>query len=112
MDKPVEYVEKNYPATARAFKAFQREQYELFCKKQMDYGPGNIAMGTTLESDQDINLALQGICVRMNDKVNRLVHLVLKQKKTPQNESVMDSFKDLSVYGIMAQIVNERFWGK
>ena len=112
MDNPVEFVEKNYPMTTKAFKAFQVEQYNLFCRKQMDHGPGNIAMGTTLESDQDINLAIQGICVRMNDKVNRLVHLVLKQKKTPQNESVMDSFKDLSVYGIMAQIVNERFWGK
>lgn len=112
MDKPVQYIEKNYPQTAKSFKAFQLEQYELFCKKQMDYGPGNIAMGTTLESDADINLSLTGLCVRMNDKINRLVNLVLRQKQSPQNESVIDTFDDLGVYGIIARIVSEGFWGK
>ena len=112
MDNPVEYIEKNYPETARSFKVYQREQYELFCRKQMDYGPGNIAMGTTLESDDDINLSLTGLCVRMNDKINRLVNLVLRQKQSPQNESVIDTFDDLGVYGIIARIVSEGFWGK
>ena len=112
MDKAVEYIEKNYPQTARSFKAFQREHYELFCKKQMDYGPGNIAMGTTLESDDDISLSLTGLCVRMNDKINRLVNLILRRKQSPQNESVLDTFDDLSVYGIIARIVSEGCWGK
>ncbi len=112
MDKPVEYIEKTYPQTAKAFKAFQREQYELFCRKQMDYGPANIAMGTSLEKAEDINMSLTGLCVRMNDKVQRLLHLIVKQRKNAQNESVMDSFDDLSVYGIIAKIVNDGFWGK
>jgi hypothetical protein len=112
MDKPVEFIEKNYPATARSFKAFQREQYELFCKKQMDYGPGNIAVGTSLETDEDINVSLMGLTFRMNDKMQRLINLVVKQRKNAQNESVLDSFDDLSVYGIIARIVNDGFWGK
>ena len=32
----VKYIEEEYPETAKSFKAIQKEQYELFCKKQMD----------------------------------------------------------------------------
>lgn len=48
----------------------------------MDYGPANIAMGTSLEKAEDINMSLTGLCVRMNDKVQRLLHLIVKQRKT------------------------------
>ena len=109
---PVRFIEKNYPMTAKSFKAFQREQYELFCRKQMDYGPNNIALGQDLTTDKGIDIAMQGILIRMSDKINRLINLVIKEKKTPQNESVLDSYSDLSVYGIMASIVKDGFWGK
>ena len=42
----IEYIEEHYPETAKAFQEIQYEQYETFCKKQMDYGPSNISMGT------------------------------------------------------------------
>ena len=48
---PVKYIEKEYPETAKSFKAIQKEQYELFCRKQMDYGPKNISVGTDLRTD-------------------------------------------------------------
>ena len=38
----IAYIEKHYPETAKEFQRLQFEQYELFCKKQMDYGPSNI----------------------------------------------------------------------
>ena len=41
----VKYIEKEYPETAKSFKEIQKEQYELFCRKQMDYGPKNISVG-------------------------------------------------------------------
>ena len=50
---PVEFIEKHYPETAKEFQRLQFEQYELFCKKQMDYGPSNIAMGTSLDTDEE-----------------------------------------------------------
>jgi hypothetical protein len=111
-EDPVKLIEKKYPQTARAFKAYQREQYELFCRKQLDYGPNNVALGQNLETDEGIDIAMQGILIRMSDKVNRLINLIIKEKKTPQNESIMDSYGDLSVYGIMASIVKDGFWGK
>ena len=43
---PIEFIEKHYPETAMEFQKIQFEQYETFCKKQMDYGPSNISMGT------------------------------------------------------------------
>tara|TARA_R110002020_G_scaffold181175_3_gene375935 strand:- start:967 stop:1341 length:375 start_codon:yes stop_codon:yes gene_type:complete len=105
-------IEKEWPEMTREFQAIQQEQYRLFCIKQNDYGTGNIAMGTMLDTPDNIRLALTGLIVRMNDKINRLLNLVVKNGKTPQNEPISDSFKDLSVYGIMSQIVANEKWGK
>ena len=107
----VMYIEKEYPATAREFKRIQKEQYELFCRKQMDYGPKNISVGTDLKTEEDVKLSLTGLWFRINDKIERLKQLVVLDK-TAQNEPMIDAFKDLSVYGIIAQIVYAKKWGK
>ena len=106
------YIEKEYPETAREFHKIQFEQWATFCKKQMDYGPSNIAMGTSLRTKEDRRLSLIGLIVRINDKIQRLMNLVVKHNRDAQNEPVMDAFKDLSVYGIIAQIVDNGKWGK
>ena len=105
-------IEKEWPEMTKEFQAIQQEQYRLFCIKQNDYGTGNIAMGTMLDTPENIRLALTGLIVRMNDKINRLLNLVVKNGTTPENEPISDSFKDLSVYGIMSQIVASGKWGK
>ena len=113
MDKvdAVKYIEKEYPQTAKSFKAIQKEQYELFCKKQMDYGPKNISVGTDLRTDEDVKLSLTGLWFRINDKIERLKQLVVFDKAA-QNEPMIDAFSDLSVYGIIAQIVHRKKWGR
>ena len=113
MDKvnPVKYIEKEYPETAKSFKQIQKEQYELFCKKQMDYGPKNISVGTDLRTDEDVKLSLTGLWFRINDKIERLKQLVVFDKAA-QNEPMIDAFSDLSVYGIIAQIVHRKKWGR
>ena len=107
----VKYIEEEYPETAESFKAIQKEQYELFCKKQMDYGPKNISVGTDLRTDEDVKLSLTGLWFRINDKIERLKQLVVFDKAA-QNEPMIDAFSDLSVYGIIAQIVHRKKWGK
>ena len=107
----VRYIEKEYPQTAKSFKAIQKEQYELFCRKQMDYGPKNISVGTDLRTDEDVKLSLTGLWFRINDKIERLKQLVVFDKAA-QNEPMIDAFSDLSVYGIIAQIVHRKKWGK
>ena len=111
-DSPVSYIEKNYPETAKEFQRLQYEQWELFCKKQMDYGPSNIAMGTSLNTSEEKRLSLIGLIVRINDKVQRLINLVVKNNREAQNEPTIDAFKDLACYGIIAQIVKNGKWGK
>jgi hypothetical protein len=108
----VRYIEEHYPKTAEEFKRLQNEQYELFCKKQMDYGPSNIAMGTDLTTNEQKRLSKIGLIVRINDKVQRLINLVVKNNREAQNEPTIDAFKDLACYGIIAQIVQNGKWGK
>ena len=109
---PIVFIEKHYPETAKEFQRLQFEQWLLFCKKQMDYGPSNIAMGTSLETDEEKRLSKIGLIVRINDKIQRLINLVVKNNRKAQNEPTIDAFKDLACYGIIAQIVEAGKWGK
>ena len=108
----IKYIEQEFPETAKEFQKLQFEQWETFCKKQMDYGPSNIAMGTSLRTDEERRLSKIGLIVRINDKIQRLMNLIVKHNREAQNEPAMDAFKDLSVYGIIAQIVDNGKWGK
>jgi hypothetical protein len=113
IQKAVLDFEKTYPTLAQAFRENQQEQYELFARKMMDYGLGNITLGSTLEDPDDINLSLTGIWLRCNDKINRLKNM-LKRKghNYVQDEPMIDSFIDISNYGIIAQLVMKGKWKK
>ena len=110
-EESIEYIEKHYPETAKEFQKIQFEQYLTFCKKQMDYGPSNISMGTGVGDAINVKLATTALVVRINDKIQRLLNLVVTHDREAQNEPVVDAFKDLSVYGIIAQIVKNGKWG-
>ena len=105
-------MEEEWPEMTKEFKKIQREQYELFCKKQHDYGPGNISVGTTLQTDEEIHLSLTGLWFRMNDKIQRLKTLLLSGRETAVGEPLEDAYLDVSNYGIMATIVKNGKWGK
>lgn len=111
-DPAIVYCETNYPQTCTEFKSIMEEQYLLFCQKQMNYGPSNIAVGTQLQSADDVKLSLTGLWFRCNDKINRLKQLVVLNVADQVGESIEDTYKDLSVYNIIAQIVSKRIWGK
>jgi hypothetical protein len=48
----------------------------------------------------------------MNDKINRLKQLVVLDKPDLVNESITDTYQDLSIYNIIAQLVLNKKWGK
>lgn len=108
----IEEVEKLYPQTTEEFKRIMFTNYELFCKKQLNYGPANISVGTKLETDEEVKVSLTGLWFRMNDKINRLKQLVVLGNKDQVGETIEDTYQDLSVYGIIAQIVKSGKWGK
>jgi len=105
----VEQMEKEWPEMTGEFK---RLQNELFCRKQHDYGPGNISVGTQLLTDDEIKLSLTGLWFRVNDKVQRIKNLLMGNRESAVDEPLEDAFLDMSNYGIMATIVKNGKWGK
>ena len=108
---PINFIEEKYPETSKMFQDMQFTQWELFCKKQKDYGPKNISVGSNLETEEEVKLALTGLWFRMNDKMQRFQQIVMNNQE-PENESLMDTFMDLANYAIIAQLVKEKAWGK
>jgi hypothetical protein len=109
----IEHIEKKYPQTTEAFKNIQKNQYETFCKKLHDYGPYNVTLGREIKDSNDIYTALNVILVRISDKFQRLLNILFyKKEQTTSNEPLVDSFKDLGVYAIIAEIVHENKWNK
>jgi hypothetical protein len=65
-------------------------------------------VGTNLETDGDVKLALTGLWFRINDKIQRLKQLVVLGEPDTVGESVDDTFQDLSVYALIARIVSQK----
>ena len=109
----VKQMEQEWPEMTSEFKKLQREQYVLFCNKQHDYGPGNISVGTQLQTPEEIKLSLTGLWFRMNDKLQRVKNLLMSDRKNAvEDEPLEDAYLDVSNYGIMATIVGRGKWGK
>jgi len=86
--------EKNVTDTAQ-------NNINLLLKKHLDYGPKNIS--------QSPGGPLNGLRVRMHDKMARINHLI-DSGAEPENESLADSFMDLANYAIIAQLVLAGEW--
>lgn len=106
-DAAVKWCEEKYPELTAEYKKIMMEQYVLFCKKHRNYGTSNINVGTQLETPADIKLSLTGLWFRVNDKIQRLKNLVVLGEPDTVGESIEDTLQDLSVYGIIAQIVQQ-----
>ena len=107
-NKAVEWCETTYPELTSEYKKIMMEQYIIFCKKHRNYGTGNVNVGTNLETDGDVKLSLTGLWFRMNDKIQRLKQLVVIGEPDTVGESITDTFQDLSVYGIISQLVQQK----
>lgn len=108
----IKEIEEQYPEMTKEFKRIMREQYETFCKKQSNYGPDNISLGKDLSTEDDKKLSQMGLFFRMNDKIQRIKQLVVLGSKDNVNETIIDTYQDLSVYAIIAQLVKNGKWGK
>lgn len=79
------------------------ELAELLIKKHHDYGPDNI--------NASPYGPIQGLVVRMWDKVARIVNLT-KSGNEAKNEPLEDSFKDLANYAIIGLMISRGKWPK
>ena len=109
----VSFMEDKYPEMTSEFKKIQKEQYELFLHKQHDYGPQNIAVGQMLVDEEEKRLSLMGIWFRINDKVERIKTILMRgDNGSLEGEGLVDSYSDISNYGVMAQVVARGKWAK
>lgn len=77
------------------------ELRDIMLRKHHDYGPLNIALAP--------GGAVNGLRVRMHDKLARINNLTDRSAQ-PENESLQDSFLDLSNYGIIGLMVLRGLW--
>ena len=77
------------------------ELSKLLISKHRDYGPKNIS--------QAPGGAINGLRVRMHDKLARINNLV-DTKANPEHESLEDSFKDMANYAIIGLLVLRGQW--
>ncbi len=107
-------IEVKYPKTAEEFKKIQKQQYRVFCRKLHDYGPYNVTLGREIKTENDVKTGLTVIGIRCTEKVQRLINMLFysNSELNTHNEPLVDSFDDISVYGIIAQIINNKRWGK
>jgi hypothetical protein len=108
----IEHCEETYPQMCEEFKNILDEMYTTFCKKQRNYGPGNISVGTALQTKEDIKLSLSGLWFRKNDKIQRLKQLVVLGAPDEVGESIEDTYQDLAVYSVISQLVTRNKWAK
>ena len=104
-----EILKKEYPTIYKAYKDIADEQFELFAKKHLDYGMCNVSAGTQLVKEEEIEFAMTGLWYRLSDKINRWKNIILTGRKT-QNETLIDTFQDITNYGIISQIVFKDQW--
>ena len=107
-NEAVEWCENTHSELCTEYKKIMMEQYIMFCKKHRNYGTGNINVGTNLETNNDVKLALTGLWFRLNDKIQRLKQLVVLGEPDTVCESIQDTFQDMSIYGIIAQLVQQK----
>ena len=81
----IQQMEEEWPQMTAEFRRLQREQYELFLHKQHDYGPGNISVGSQLQTEEEVKLSLTGLWFRMNDKIQRLKTLLMGGREAAVN---------------------------
>lgn len=71
----------------------------------------NISAGTALENEEQRSFALTGLWYRISDKVNRWKNIIISDRDI-ENETIIDTFQDLTNYGIIAQLVEKDMWKK
>lgn len=77
------------------------ELEDLLLSKHKDYGSSNISNAP--------GGALNGLRVRMHDKLARINNLI-DENKNPEHESLEDSFKDMANYAIIGLLVLRGKW--
>ena len=104
-----EILKEEYPTIYNGYQSIIDEQFELFARKHLDYGMHNVSAGTNLDTPDEVEFAMTGLWYRLSDKINRWKNMIISGRKA-QNETLIDTFQDVTNYGIIAQLVKRGLW--
>ena len=104
-----EVLKKEYPTIYNGYQSIIDEQFELFARKHLDYGMHNVSAGTNLDNPDEVEFAMTGLWYRLSDKINRWKNMIISGREA-QNETLIDTFQDVTNYGIIAQLVRRGMW--
>ena len=104
-----EILKEEYPTIYNGYQSIIDEQFELFARKHLDYGMHNVSAGTNLDNSDEVEFAMTGLWYRLSDKINRWKNMIISGRKA-QNETLIDTFQDVTNYGIIAQLVKRGLW--
>ena len=119
-------MEKMYPECTDALMNNFDDAYNLWCRKQSDYGDGNIRLGLNItnkesslpstRTNRNLLLSQFGVVVRMNDKIQRIMNLYKKKLFDSHsevfNETIDDTCLDIMNYANMLMVLKKGKWGK
>ncbi len=109
----IKVFEKEYSELSKEFKQIQKEMYEMFAAKHMDYGLNNIALGGDIvNNSDDKKFSLTGLAIRLTDKISRLRNLMVNGRNYVKGEGMEDTFIDIANYGIIGLLVGRDKWKK
>jgi hypothetical protein len=74
---------------------------KLFDNKQHDYGSGNISKS-----------GYEGVIVRLNDKLERIINLQHKGEAAVKAETIDDTLRDIANYALIALMCRKGIWPK
>lgn len=100
---------ERHPNSAR-FHELLGEAGALHDRKQKDYGAGDDPFKNVRNSSDWGVDAWVGAMIRLNDKIKRLQSLIENGRLA--NESALDSFRDITVYSVIAQVLFEEQYGR
>ena len=113
VNQTITIFEEEYPDLSKEFKQIQKEMYEMFAAKHMDYGLNNIALGGDIvNNSDDKQFSLTGLCIRLTDKISRLKNLLINGRSFVEGEGMQDTFIDIANYGIIGLLVGRNKWKK
>lgn len=98
--KPVEPIEGH--GLAFDWAELQTESRDIFFSRHQKYGPRNIADAP--------GGALNGVVVRMHDKMARLRNFIEGDKTEYSDESIHDTLIDISNYANIARLILKEQW--
>lgn len=109
-DELISRFAETYPNLCKSLEDLQYENFVMMSGKTLDYGMNNIKQGGDIENAEDRKIMLMAIWFRMNEKLQRIRNIIFKDNQNTTYEPMIDSFKDISNFGLIAELVYNKKW--